>query len=70
VRDPTAVPWLLQIAIFALPLAVVVLVGAMAFRRMTPLAYHCGRCGCEFQRAAHRAFPSACPSCRARDWNR
>jgi hypothetical protein len=69
VRDPTAAPWLVVITVFVIPFAVVALVGMMAFRRMTPLAYQCRRCQHEFHRAAHRAFPAACPRCRARDWN-
>jgi Zn finger protein HypA/HybF involved in hydrogenase expression len=59
----------LVLTIFVIPLAVVALVGMMAFRRVTPLVYHCRRCQRDFQRAAHRAFPTACPRCRARDWN-
>lgn len=67
-RDPTALPWLAVAALFALPIGVAVLAGFLAFRRMTPLAYRCGRCGRDFQRAAHRRFPAACPHCGARDW--
>lgn len=69
VHDPTAVPWLVKITIVVIPVAVVALVGTMAFRRITPLVYRCRRCERDFQRAAHRAFPAACPHCHARDWN-
>lgn len=62
-------PWLAVIAVLLLPVGVAAFVGFMAFRRMTPLVYRCRRCGHEFHRAAHRAFPRACPGCRARDWS-
>lgn len=68
-RDPTATPWLVVIALFLLPIGVVAFVGAMAFRRMTPLLFRCRRCDRDFQRAAYRSFPARCPLCGARDWN-
>lgn len=55
--------------LFLLPLSVVVFVGAMAFRRMTPLIFRCGRCERHFEQAVHRRFPVVCPRCGARDWN-
>jgi len=38
------------------------------FRKLTPLAFRCHRCGAEFRQPAHREFPRACPRCRAEDW--
>jgi Zn finger protein HypA/HybF involved in hydrogenase expression len=67
--DPTATPWWLVVLVLAIPVAVTGIVGALAFRRMTPLLYRCRRCSGEFRRAAHRRFPVACPRCRARDWS-
>ncbi|HEX3762939.1 MAG TPA: hypothetical protein VHW23_29790 [Kofleriaceae bacterium] len=55
--------------LFAIPIGVAAFAGAMTFRRMTPLVFWCRRCDSEFQQAAHRRFPRACPRCRARDWN-
>lgn len=68
-RDPTATPWLVVVALLLLPVCVAVFVGAIAFRRMAPLVFWCRRCRRHFYRAAHRSFPEACPLCRARDWN-
>ena len=69
VRDPFETPWLVVIAMFALPFVVAVFCGIMVFRGMPPLVYRCRRCEREFHRAAHRRFPAVCPLCRARDWN-
>lgn len=52
-----------------LPIGVAGFAGAMAFRTMTPLVFRCGRCGRNFEQAAHRRFPAVCPQCGARDWN-
>jgi Zn finger protein HypA/HybF involved in hydrogenase expression len=38
------------------------------FRKRTPLAFRCQRCGTEFRQPAHREFPRACPRCGADDW--
>ncbi|HZJ67333.1 MAG TPA: hypothetical protein VFD36_27685 [Kofleriaceae bacterium] len=67
--DPTGTPWLLVLAMIAIPIAVGAFLGAMTFRRMTPLVFRCRRCDREFHSPAHRSFPTACPRCRARDWN-
>ncbi|HEY0478836.1 MAG TPA: hypothetical protein VGD37_15060 [Kofleriaceae bacterium] len=67
--DPTGAPWLVVIALFLLPIGVAVFVGAMAFRRMTPLVFECRRCNHVFHRPAHHRFPAACPRCKARDWS-
>jgi hypothetical protein len=40
------------------------------FRKHTPLAFRCSRCGVEFRRPAHRAFARQCPRCGAGDWAR
>jgi rRNA maturation endonuclease Nob1 len=68
--DPTATPWWVVVVLLLLPIGVAGFAGAMAFRRMTPLIFRCGRCGRDFERAAHRRFPAVCPRCGARDWNR
>ena len=60
---------ILVLVIIVMPIVVVVFFGLFAFRRMTPLAYHCSRCARDFQRKPHRRFPTRCPLCRARDWN-
>jgi hypothetical protein len=69
VRDPTQTPWLVVVVMYVFPFIAAGLFGMVAFRRMTPLVYRCGRCHRDFFRAPHRAFPRACPHCRARDWN-
>jgi len=38
------------------------------FRKRTPLAFSCRRCGAEFRQPAYHEFPRACPRCRAEDW--
>ena len=68
-RDPVGTPWWVVIAILLLPVCVVALVGALAFRRMTPLVFRCRRCDREFHQPPFRRFPAACPHCHARDWN-
>jgi Zn finger protein HypA/HybF involved in hydrogenase expression len=65
----TGTPWLVVVVMVSIPIVVSAFLGAMTFRRMTPLVFRCRRCNRDFQRAAHRAFPAACPLCRARDWN-
>ena len=67
--DPTATPWWAVIVLFLLPIGVAGFVGAIAFRRMTPLIFRCGRCARDFEQAAQRRFPAVCPRCGARDWN-
>ena len=59
-------PWLLLVA---MPICLAVLFGLAAFRNEAPLLFHCLRCDHYFPRKAHVAFPTACPRCRARDWN-
>ena len=49
-------------------LALSIAMSIIQFRRVTPLVFRCVRCGAEFRRAPHRAFPRACPRCGARDW--
>lgn len=39
------------------------------FRRITPLAFLCQKCGHEFHQAPHRDYPRKCPRCHARDWS-
>jgi Zn finger protein HypA/HybF involved in hydrogenase expression len=68
-RDPTATPWWVVVVLFLLPVGVLAFVGAIAFRRMAPLIFRCRCCHRDFQRAAYRGFPAACPLCGARDWN-
>jgi hypothetical protein len=41
-----------------------------AFHHVTPLVFHCRRCDREFLRKAYARFPSTCPHCHSRDWNR
>ena len=60
---------LVLLVLVVLPVGVALFFGRFAFRRMTPLAFRCLRCGVEFQRKAWLRFPARCPSCRARDWN-
>jgi Zn finger protein HypA/HybF involved in hydrogenase expression len=69
VSDPFGIPWLVVIVFALIPIAVAALLGAVVFRRMTPLVFRCLRCRRDFYQAAHRAFPAICPLCRARDWN-
>jgi Zn finger protein HypA/HybF involved in hydrogenase expression len=38
------------------------------YRRITPLAFRCTRCGNRFQQAPHRDFPRECPACRSHEW--
>lgn len=67
--DPFGTPWQVVVALLAIPIAVSIFFGAMSFRRITPLAYRCTRCGAEFRRAPHRRYAPACPRCHARDWS-
>lgn len=67
--DPAATPAWVVVVLVLVPIAVAGFVGAIAFRRMTPLIFRCRRCEREFRRAAHRRFPAVCPRCGARDWN-
>lgn len=68
-QDPIATPWFVVVALLLLPVGVVLALGALTFRRMTPLVFRCRRCDREFRRPAHRRFPAACPRCGAQDWN-
>jgi Zn finger protein HypA/HybF involved in hydrogenase expression len=52
-----------------MPVGLAVFFGLFTFRRMTPLAFRCLRCGAEFQRKPWRRFPAACPACHAKDWS-
>lgn len=61
--------WLVVVVVVVIPLAVAVLLGLVTFRRITPLAYRCQRCGRDFVRPPFRGFPTACGRCSARDWN-
>jgi Zn finger protein HypA/HybF involved in hydrogenase expression len=63
------VTWLV-IALFGIPIAVAVAMTAVAFRRVTPLAFQCQRCAREFRRKPWQRFPARCPACGADDWNR
>jgi Zn finger protein HypA/HybF involved in hydrogenase expression len=69
VGDPLATPWQVVVALVAIPIVVSALLGAVTFRRIARLVFHCRRCDRDFQRPPHRAFPVICPLCRARDWN-
>jgi hypothetical protein len=62
------VSWL-PVVLIALPLALSVFFGLFAFKHLTPLAYHCLRCGADFRKPPHRRFPVRCRACGARDWN-
>jgi hypothetical protein len=68
-RELTGVPWLFIVAMALTPIVVCAFLGAIAFRRMTPLVFSCRRCNREFYRKAHHGFPTVCPLCKARDWN-
>jgi len=57
------------LVIVGIPFAIALFLGVAAFRQVETLLYRCQRCGHEFGRPAHRAFPRACPRCHARDWN-
>lgn len=61
--------WFGVLVLIGPPLAVATFFGLMTFRRMTPLVFHCRRCGRDFLRPATRRFPRACRRCGARDWN-
>ena len=64
------VPFSAQVMLMiVLPGAVIALFGALAFRTVTPLAYHCGCCDRSFTRPSHRGFPTKCPLCHSRAWN-
>jgi hypothetical protein len=69
VSDATGIPWLVILLMILCPVAVVVFLGVMTFRGMTPLVYRCRRCNQDFLRAPHRRFPAICPHCGARDWS-
>jgi hypothetical protein len=60
---------LLVLVLVAMPVGLAVFFGLFTFRRMTPLAFRCLRCGAEFQRKPWRRFPAACPACNAKDWS-
>jgi hypothetical protein len=62
------VEWLI-VMLLVVPLLLAGLLGAFAFRRLTPFLFRCRRCGRAFRGAAQRGFPSACPHCGAPDWN-
>ena len=68
-QDPTATPWFVVLLLLLCPVGVVLALGALAFRRLTPLVFHCRRCDRDFLRPPHRRFPTACPRCGAHDWN-
>lgn len=71
VLDAPGLPlWLLILVLIAVPCFVGLFFGVFAFKGMTPLVFHCHRCGRNFQRKAWRRFPRACARCGARDWNR
>ena len=57
------------VALIALPIAIATLLGWAAFRKETPLAFTCRRCGAAFRQPPHLDFPAQCPRCGARDWN-
>jgi hypothetical protein len=67
--DPFGIPWKVVVVMLAIPVAVSIFFGAMSFRRITPLAFRCTRCGGEFRRPPHRRYPTTCAHCRARDWS-
>ena len=67
--DPFGIPWKVVAVMLAIPVAVSTFFGAMSFRRMTPLAFRCIRCGTEFRQQPYRRYPAACPRCHARDWS-
>jgi hypothetical protein len=69
VDDPFGIPWQIIVVLALIPIGVSALLGIAAFRHMTPLVFRCRRCQRDFTRAPHRGFPTACPHCRAQDWN-
>ena len=56
--------------LIGIPIGVTVAFTALAFRTMTPLAFHCMRCDREFRRKPWKRFPARCPACGADDWHR
>ena len=60
---------LLLLVIVGLPLAVAVVLGAIATRGMTELVFRCRRCRGEFRQPPHWPFPARCPHCGSRGWN-
>lgn len=67
--DAPGTPLVAALALLAIPGALIALATWLEFRRRTPLAYRCRRCGADFFRPPHHPFPRACARCRARDWN-
>ncbi len=59
---------LVTIIIIAVLSGVSVILTGIEFRRITPSVFRCSRCGHQFERPAHRDYPTACPSCKAPDW--
>jgi len=59
---------LVTIAFIAIVTLASIAMTIVQFRKITPLAFRCTKCGNEFRQAPHRDYPRACPRCHARDW--
>jgi hypothetical protein len=59
----------LVVMLIGIPAGVAVCFGALAFRRVAPLAYRCQRCDGAFVLPSPHGFPASCALCRSRDWN-
>jgi DNA polymerase II large subunit len=60
------------VAVTAAIVAAIVLVSVglsiAQFRKITPLAFRCLRCGAVFHQPPHLPSPGSCPRCGATDW--
>jgi len=61
---------ILVLVIIVMPVTVTFLLTLFLHKSVENFAYHCRRCDADFRRKAHLPFPTACPRCHARDWNR
>ena len=52
----------------AFPLVLALFLAFVAGRGEPPNLFHCQRCGADFHRPPHERYPTACPTCHARDW--
>lgn len=69
--DEPGIPWdIMSLVVVVMPVCLALFFGLFTWRRMTPLAFHCSRCGGQFQRRPWKRFPAKCPLCGSRDWNK